>query len=164
MIALVERYILPAAYALLPPALNTPEATALLLAIGLQESRFEHRVQTGGPARGFWQFEEGGGVQGVLTHPASRPHLQAALTALHYPPDLTSGTLYPLLAHNDVLAALCARLLLWTDPHPLPGLPAGPEPAWAAYVRNWRPGAPHRATWNPFHAEGWRRVGTPASA
>ena len=37
-------------------------ADVLLLAIGLQESRFEHRQQIGGPARSFWQFERGGGV------------------------------------------------------------------------------------------------------
>ena len=28
----------------------------MLLAIGLQESRFVHRRQIGGPACGFWQF------------------------------------------------------------------------------------------------------------
>ncbi len=52
---------------------DTPEGRLMLLAIGLQESRFEHRRQLGnGPARGFWQFEAGGGVKGVMTHLASR--------------------------------------------------------------------------------------------
>ena len=59
------RYTLPSAFALLPPAMDTPDARVLLLAIGLQESKFSHRLQIGGPARGYWQFEQGGGVRGV---------------------------------------------------------------------------------------------------
>ncbi len=68
------------AMALLPARMNTPAADCMLLAIGLQESRFVHRRQIGGPARGFWQFEKGtrasrGGVWGVFLHAASRDHL-----------------------------------------------------------------------------------------
>ena len=37
------------ALALLPAAMNTPQARCMLLAIGLQESRFVHRRQIGGP-------------------------------------------------------------------------------------------------------------------
>lgn len=158
MIAIVERFILPAAYSLLPARMSSPEATALLLAIGLQESRFQHRRQVGGPARGFWQFERGGGVAGVLAHPASRPHLDVALSSLRYGTDLDSAGLYALIEHNDVLAAVIARLLLWTDYRPLPAEAAGPDASWSAYVRNWRPGKPHRNTWDAFHAEAWRRV------
>ena len=44
------------ALALLPSAMDTPQAHCMLLAIGLQESRFVHRRQIGGPACGFWQF------------------------------------------------------------------------------------------------------------
>ena len=36
------------ALALLPAAMNTPQARCMLLAIGLQESRFVHRRQIGG--------------------------------------------------------------------------------------------------------------------
>ena len=39
------------------PGMDSAKARVMLLAIGLQESRFEHRRQIGGPARGFWQFE-----------------------------------------------------------------------------------------------------------
>src|SRR5690606_35531315 len=63
----VEQAIWPA-YALLPSRMDSDRATVMLLAIGLQESRFEHRRQIKGPARGFWQFERGGGVRGVMTH------------------------------------------------------------------------------------------------
>src|SRR5690606_38643231 len=66
----VEQAIWPA-YALLPSRMDSDRATVMLLAIGLQESRFEHRRQIKGPARGFWQFERGRGVRGVLTHPAT---------------------------------------------------------------------------------------------
>ena len=52
------------AMALLPARMDTPEADCMLLAIGLQESRFVHRRQIGGPARGFWQFEKGTRVIG----------------------------------------------------------------------------------------------------
>ncbi|OMG90710.1 hypothetical protein [Achromobacter xylosoxidans] len=37
--------------ALLPAAMDTPAARVMLLAIGLQESRFVRRRQIGGPAR-----------------------------------------------------------------------------------------------------------------
>lgn len=40
------------ALALLPATMDTPEARIMLLAIGLQESRFEHRRQlVGNPTR-----------------------------------------------------------------------------------------------------------------
>ncbi|MCZ2099181.1 MAG: hypothetical protein LC121_23565 [Anaerolineae bacterium] len=132
------------AYALLPAAMRSKEATLMLLAIGLQESRFEHRRQIGGPARGFWQFERGGGVLGILTHPASRQAARDVCT--RYDIGWDSREVYRELVDNDVLAAAFARLLLWTDPAPLPAL--GDEAgAWAYYLRNWRPGKPHPQTW-----------------
>lgn len=68
------------ALALLPASMDTPEARIMLLAIGLQESRFEHRRQLvgnpprpTGPAKSFWQAEQGGGmVHGVRLHVATR--------------------------------------------------------------------------------------------
>ncbi|WP_199533145.1 hypothetical protein [Thiopseudomonas alkaliphila] len=56
------------ALALLPARMKSKKAVVMMLAIGLQESRFIHRRQIKGPARGFWQFEKGGGVYGVLNH------------------------------------------------------------------------------------------------
>ena len=47
--------------------------------------------------------------------------------------------------HHHPLSAF-ARLLLWTDPAPLPALGAAVR-AWAYYRRNWRPGKPHPETW-----------------
>jgi len=63
--------IIRPALAELSPPLQGAGAEVMLLAIGLQESRLIHRKQIQGPARGLWQFERAG-VQGVLTHPASR--------------------------------------------------------------------------------------------
>ena len=40
------------------------------------------------------------------------------------------------------------------DPAPLPKPHAGQEEAaWECYLRNWRPGKPHRKSWGPFWAE-----------
>lgn len=50
------------AFALLPAKIDSSAARCQILAIGLHESRFLHRRQIGGPARGLQQFEQGGGV------------------------------------------------------------------------------------------------------
>jgi len=160
MIDHIRRFALPAAYSILPPKMQTPEATALLYAIGLQESRFVHRIQRyGGPARGFWQFERDGGVLGVCTHRATAQQVKAVLDRLRfsYPQDVLERIefVYGLIATNDVVAGALARLLLWSDPKALPLESDGPEAAWLAYVRNWRPGKPHRETWDEYWRQGW---------
>lgn len=160
MIDLFARYLIPAAYAVLPPAMNSPRATAMLLSIGAQESvGFRHRRQMGGgPARGFFQFERGGGVKGVCTHPETRDHLRSALVALRYEKDIgQTVALYQHLEHNDVLAVVFARLLLWTVKAPLPE-PGAYDESWRNYIAGWRPGKPHRATWNDWYDQAWDRV------
>lgn len=135
----------------LPPKFYTPEALQLQLAIGLQESKFVHRWQVlnggrKGPARSLWQFENGG-VKGVLQHDASKK--LAAEACARHGVAVTPEAVWAAIETNDVLAATFARLLLWTDPRPLPGL-NDTEGGWAYYERNWRPGKPHPATW-PTH-------------
>lgn len=120
------------------------KARVLLLAIAGQESAWCHRLQVGGPARSFWQFEKGGGVQGVLNHPASAANIKVICSDLFIPCDYS--TVYEAMAWNDVLAACMARLLLYTDPQPLPDVGKVDE-AWKYYGRNWRPGAPHPEMW-----------------
>ena len=158
MTPFIHTRILPAAFSLLPPEMDTRAARAMLLAIGLQESRFEHRRQVGGPACGFWQFEQGGGVKGVCTHAATRGHLDAALCALRYDGlvDNHAG-LYAVIEHNDVVAAVCARLLLWTVPAPLPSRADGPS-GWLQYLQAWRPGKAHPTTWGGYFARAWEMV------
>lgn len=138
----------PLFQAVLPPMFDTPEARVLLLAIGLQESRFEHRVQVvsgggEGPARGYWQFERGGGVRGVLEHPASAKWAAHVCQVRDVAPE--AGAVHRALATDDILAAGFARLLLFTDPKPLPDF-GDAERALAYYLRTWRPGAHSRGT------------------
>jgi len=155
MIDLLQRFIVPAAYALLPPAMASDRATAMLLTIALQESKAEHRLQIGGPARGFWQFERSGGIAGVLSHPHSRGPIGAVLETLRY--RRSGDECYRAVADNDILAACFARCLLWTLPT---ALPQRDEPvlAWGQYLASWKPGKPHRSTWDAYYAEAWARV------
>jgi hypothetical protein len=143
------------ALALLPKNMDSPMARVMLLAIGLQESRFEHRYQVTnepgvkGPARGFWQFEKGG-VRGVWRHHASAEPLRLLCRERECPLDPTA--IWQQIETDDVLAAGVARLLLWTDPFPLP-TPDQSDKAWTYYERNWRPGKPHPEFWaNNFAA------------
>lgn len=153
MIGNIEAFIFPATFALLPKVMDTPEARAMLLAIGLQESQFEARRQMGeGPARGFWQFEKGGGVKGVLTHTATRLLAEHVCAELCYLPSVESC--YVAIEHNDVLACAFARLLLWTLPGRLPKRFMHPE-AWLQYKAAWRPGRPHEAMWKGNFTHAW---------
>jgi hypothetical protein len=147
-------HILPAASALLPPRLTSPQATALLLAIGFQESGFLVRRQAGGgPARGLWQFEQAG-IHGVLTHPRTRPLVETALLALAYPLPTTSLNCWRAIEHNDILATVFARLLLYTVPRPLPTR-QDPDEGWQQYLAAWRPGRPRPETWLDHYARAW---------
>lgn len=148
---------IPTALSLLPPKMDTPEARNFLVAIVLQESNAEHRRQIQGPAMGFAQFEKGGGVEGVLSHPATTNHIRAVLQAMAY--DFTPETSYRAIEHNDVLAMVYARLLLYSLPQRLPGQWEH-ELAWSQYLKAWRPGKPHPATWAGNYREGWARVST----
>lgn len=144
------------ALALLPAKMDTPRARVMLLAIGLQESRFVHRRQIKGPAVGFWQFERGGGVRGVLTHPSSWADARSICTARDVEP--TATDVYNSLAHDDILAAGFARLLLWTDPASLPAI-GDSDAAWQLYLRTWRPGKPHPGTWDALYSQAVAAVG-----
>lgn len=142
---------------LLPSPMDTMPARAMVIAICLQESRLLHRHQIGGPAHGYAQFELGGGVRGVLAHSASRPHIQTVLAALDYDPAADATACYTAIEHNDILAAAFARLLLYTLPDTLPNRNA-PAIGWAQYVKAWRPGKPHRETWDACFARAWNVV------
>lgn len=151
----ITRQAINPALALLPAKMDTPEARVMLLAIGQQESGFMARVQKlagggRGPAHGFWQMERGGGVLGVLTHPATKFIAAEICEKRGVAPN--SQDVWDALEHDDVLAAVFARLLLWTDRLQLPavGNVAG---AWDLYLRTWRPGKPRLETWGECHAQ-----------
>jgi len=137
-----DALIMPAALALLPVKMASRPARVMLLAIALQESSLAHREQIGGPARGLLQFERGGGVRGVLTHPASRDYADRVCRLRDVQP--TPAQVYAALAGDDVLAVALGRLLLWTDPQALPDDEQG---GWALYARVWRPGHPRPDDW-----------------
>lgn len=134
------------ALALLPARMDTPAARVIMLAISGQEAAFVHRWQVidardpqrRGPARGLWQFERGGGVAGVLRHASSRDLAQRI--ALQRIGNAGADAVWQALEHDDVLAGVFARLLLWTDPAALPAV-GREDAAWALYLRCWRPGA-----------------------
>lgn len=168
--AIYEDAIKPA-LRLLPANMSSREALVMLFAIGLQESRFEHRFQLlddgygkllrnkdgslrKGPARGLWHFELTGGVGGVLNHKATKQHAYAVMGTLGLE-FIDARSVWEELETNDVLAAAFARLLLWSDAAPLPRMD-DVEGAWKLYSdpkRTWSPGKPHRHTWDAFHAE-----------
>lgn len=123
---------------LLPVIMRTAQAKVLLYATNRQENPKRLPKQIGGPAVGDYQFESGGGVRGVLEHPATAE--QAARVCKARNIAAMRITVYEALQHDPVLAAAFARLLYYTDPGRLPGV--GDEQAtWDLYLRTWRPGA-----------------------
>lgn len=134
------KFITPA-LALLPAKMSLARAQIdiQLLATTLQEAPNAEQKQIGGPAVGVFQMERGGGVVGVLTHPASKQAAIAFCKALGVPPT-ADGVYGALQSSNDVLDAGFARLLYWTDKDPLPEV-GDVEGAWRYYLANWRPGA-----------------------
>ena len=150
------------ALALLPAQMDGPQAHVMLYAIGLQESRFEHRRQLvgnpprpTGPAKGFWQFERLGGCKGVVSHPASRYWMAQVCAARGTPFNATA--IWHDIETDDVLAAALARLLLFTDPRRLPEV-GDAKGAYNLYIRTWRPGKPKPNTWPDLYAQAQRVV------
>lgn len=127
---------------------QSPDAERFLLAIAQQESGLQYRYQRGtsprypGPARGWWQFEQGGGVAGVLRHPSSAN--KASMICDHYAVEHDQAPIWRALEGHDGLAVAFARLLVWTDPYKLP---RSEKEGWDYYIRCWRPGKPHPGTW-----------------
>lgn len=140
------------ALALLPEQMDSHEARVMLWAIGLQESRFTHRRQIGGPARGFWQFEDGrlSALAGLLRLDSTAGHMDTLAEARCVRPERSA--IYRQLEHDDILAAGVARLLLWSDPQRLPRI-GDADGAWALYLRTWSPGKPHPRTWASLYSQ-----------
>lgn len=118
------------------------DAQVLVMAIAGQEGNWQFRQQIGGPARSYWQFEEGGGVHGLFKVAAVKLHSICSALDIPYEED----SVFQAMTWNDTLACCMARLLLWTDVRPLPAV-GDIEGGWNYYRDNWRPGAPHYATW-----------------
>lgn len=127
---------------------DTANARRFILAIALQESRLAHRrqVATGGiesgPAASFWQFEQGGGCKGVLNHYLVASTMRNLCVDFNIDP--TPAGLWEAMRYHDIVAAIAARLLIYTLPSKLPTTAAD---GWAQYTAAWRPGKPHPETW-----------------
>lgn len=127
---------------------STPFSARFVLAIALQESNLAHRRQLtadgkeAGPASSFWQFEVGGGCKGVLHHEATVDRMTHLCGAYNVQADPLA--LWEAMQYNDVVAAIAARLLIFTLPHKLP---ATADEGWSQYVEAWRPGKPHPDRW-----------------
>lgn len=166
--AVLRDFIEPA-HKLLPSSLNTERAKVAELTIGQQESLFKYPFQVldlsdlsrKGPARGYWQFELGnarsrGGVWGVFLHPSSRKLLEQLCAARNVV--FAPTQIWRALETDHVLAAGVARLLLLTDPRPLPKL-GDMDGLWKLYAeRTWKPGKPHRETWDDYYRSAMRAV------
>ena len=148
------------ALGLLPEAMQTSDAHAMLIAIALQESGLHARRQLfNGPGRSYFQFELGAhptdGVTGVLNHPRSAARVHEFCLALDIGP--TPPAVYEAIEFHDVLACGCARLLLWTLPRRLPQKDESFE-GWRQYLELWRPGKPHKETWAQNFLDAWQIV------
>lgn len=156
----VREHTIPAALALLPGRMDSPEARAMLLATGLQESDFAARRQKVAPgvpppASGLWQFERKGGVTEILTSPNTCSIVLPICQLLLVEP--TPVVVHSAIVYNDVLACVFARLLLYRDPRPMPGKNFS-SVGWDIYLKNWRPGTPHPEKWPKNFEHAWRVV------
>lgn len=134
----VLRHAIEPAFAELPPMPSPRWARVMMLAIaGVESGCYARRQVPVGYARGLWQFERGGGTAGVLQHRATAKHAAAALARRQIPAEPAAAWIA--LERDDVLAAIFARLLLLSDPAPLPDNQVTGR---AIYLRTWRPGKP----------------------
>lgn len=124
-------------------------ARRFLLAIAQQESgpnldaRYQGSPSTSpGPARGWWQFEQGGGVAGVLQHNSSKA--LAASLCQKLVVQCANAAVWRALEGHDLLAVGIARMLILTTPK---ALPTTESDGWSQYLDLWRPGKPHQSVW-----------------
>lgn len=141
------------AFQLLPSTMDSKQARIALAAIGYQESKYLTRVQYGGgPAHSYWQFENGklSGINGVLNHKSTAAIAAKVCEQRGVAPERMA--VWRAMEVDDVLGAAFARLLIYTDPFPLPITQEG---TWIMYVnRLWRPGKPHPENWPASYAFG----------
>jgi hypothetical protein len=162
---LLKTAIIPA-LSLLNPKLDTPAARALLICIALQESGLRARRQMleardhwweskPGKGHGFWQFERDGGVRGVLRHAAASAIVLPVIDAMLYPRD--PYAVHEALIHNDILACVLARALLYSVPDAMPR-PNEADKGWSIYLKAWRPGKAHPEAWPENYRIAWEAV------
>lgn len=144
---------------LFPAAWNSIEARLLIGAIDMQETKFTTRRQiirwasdgkpVFGPAVSFGQFEQGGGIKGVMTHPASSYYAKELCRLRGI--GIGARDVWVAMQTDDVLGYGFARLLLRTDPKPLPRI-GDVAAAYACYNELWRPGVKRPNDWPDSYA------------
>lgn len=125
---------------------NRQAARQFLLAAAIQETNLQFRAQMlhgtnngAGPARGWWQFEQGT-IGLLMRHVVTGPRLKLLCDAAWV--RFEADDIWRAIEGHDFLAVSVARLLLLSDPHPIP---TSEVAAWTCYSdRLWRPGAWHR--------------------
>lgn len=126
---------------------SSDDTRRFVLCVAMQETELSARYQNApdpepGEARSWWQFERAG-VNGVMTHASSQDLARTACDRLAVV--FETEAVWRSLEGNSLLACMFARLLLLTDPYPIP---TNVDDAWTCYAdRLWRPGAPHPETW-----------------
>jgi len=136
----------------LPFTLDSRAARIQLLSTGLQESGFTRRVQMGGgPAHSFWQIEGGSmsGIANIFTHPHALAILQDVCAKYAIP--CTRLDVYTVIAANDLLGCVVARLIYLCNPDPFPA-PGDEQAAWHYYLGTWHPGRPRVDSWATNYA------------
>ena len=135
-----------AAFDLLPAKLNSRERRILVAASGYQETSYLTRFQyNNGPARSYWQFENGrlAAINGVLNHKATKAMARSVCEARGVEPERMA--VWKAMETDDVLGAAFAAMLIYTDPF---AMPTTKQAAWTMYAdRLWRPGKPHPEKW-----------------
>ena len=142
---------------LLPVTMDTREARAQMLKIGLQESQLIHPDQLEangrntvlGPALGFFQFERGAVVL-LMRHIATKDRLRSLCRTRGVP--YTADHIWRRLRDDDVFAAAVCRLNLWWHSAPIPPVNACWD-SWSYYIDCWNPGKPKPETWPGYHEE-----------
>jgi len=94
-------------------------------------------------------------VHGVLRHERTATKARDLCAVRGVTPE--DRPVWEALEHDDELAIGFARLLLWSDPRLLP---TNETEAWDTYIRNWRPGKPHRNRWHGNYGPASRAVRT----
>jgi hypothetical protein len=126
---------------------NTFKAHQLILAIAIQESGVAYRRQVtksgleDGPAVSYWQFEHAG-CEGLLSARSTSNYIRQICTLFDIKP--TKEGLLDAIQYNDIVAACAARLLIYSLPTPLAETK---EMGWEQYLSSWRPGKPHKKSW-----------------
>jgi len=135
----LERCVEPG-LALLPGYMTRDEARVMLVAIAGQETNWAARKQLGqGTALSYLQFER----IGVAEVMQKLPHLARQGLDTN---DIPVASAFAALQYHDPVACAFGRLLLWSDPDPLPAI-GEQDAAWEYYLRLWKPGKRRPADW-----------------